>query len=66
MQSGWLAFVYPPPFARQIKRFTTQTAYKRLEMVKAKRVRKLGGTTWLFGGPRSTMLFAERLTAALT
>ena len=34
--------------------------------MKAKRVRTLGGTTWLFGGPRSTMLFADRLAAALS
>ena len=26
----------------------------------------LGGTTWLFGGPRSTMLFADRLAASLS
>ncbi|MDA0161152.1 iron-siderophore ABC transporter substrate-binding protein [Solirubrobacter ginsenosidimutans] len=63
--SGWLAFVYPPQFAKQISGITKQTAYKRLPVVKAKRVRTLGGTTWLFGGPRSTMLFADRLTAAL-
>ena len=64
--SGWLAFVYPPQFSRQVQGITKQTAYKRLAVVKAKRVRTLGGTTWLFGGPRSTMLFADRLTAALT
>ena len=64
--SGWLAFVYPPQFSRQVAGITKQTAYKRLPVVKAKRVRTLGGTTWLFGGPRSTMLFADRLTAALT
>ena len=64
--SGWLAFVYPPQFARQVNGITKQAAYKRLPVVKAKRVRTLGGTTWLFGGPRSTMLFADRLTAALT
>ena len=64
--SGWLAFVYPPQFARRSSGITGQTAYKRLPVVKAKRVRTLGGTTWLFGGPRSTMLFADRLTAALT
>ena len=63
---GWLAFVYPPQYARQVAGITRQSAYKRLPVVKAKRVRTLGGTTWLFGGPRSTMLFAERLTAALT
>ena len=33
VQSGWLAFVYPSAFAWQIKRFTAQNAYKRLEMV---------------------------------
>ena len=27
-------------------------------------MRTLGGTTWLFGGPRSTMLFADRLARA--
>lgn len=63
---GWLAFVYPPRYARQVNGITKQSAYKRLPVVKAKRVRTLGGTTWLFGGPRSTMLFADRLTAALT
>ena len=64
--NGWLAFVYPPQFAKQVSGITKQSAYKRLPVVKAKRVRTLGGTTWLFGGPRSTMLFADRLTAALT
>ena len=66
MQSGWLAFVYPSPFAAQIKRFTAQNAYKRLDMVRRKRVRKLQGNTWLFGGPLSAKVFAQRLTAALT
>jgi ABC-type Fe3+-hydroxamate transport system substrate-binding protein len=64
--TGWLAFVYPPQFAKQVSGITEQSAYKKLPVVKAKRVRTLGGTTWLFGGPRSTMLFADRLTAALT
>ena len=64
--NGWLAFVYPPQFSKQVAGITRQTAYKRLPVVKANRVRTLGGTTWLFGGPRSTMLFADRLTAALT
>ncbi len=64
--NGWLAFVYPPQFERQVSGITKTSAYKRLPVVKAKRVRTLGGTTWLFGGPRSTMLFADRLTAALT
>jgi iron complex transport system substrate-binding protein len=63
--SGWLAFVYPPQFSKQVSGITRQTAYKRLPVVKAKHVRTLGGTTWLFGGPRSTMLFADRLAAAL-
>jgi iron complex transport system substrate-binding protein len=63
--NGWLAFVYPPQFAKQVSGITRQTSYKRLPVVKAKRVRTLGGTTWLFGGPRSTMLFADRLAAAL-
>jgi len=66
VQGGWLAFVYPSPFASQIKRFTAQNAYKRLEMVKKKRVRKLQGNTWLFGGPLSAKVFAQRLTSALT
>ena len=59
--NGWLAFVYPPQFERQVSGITKTSAYKRLPVVKAKRVRTLGGTTWLFGGPRSTMLFADRL-----
>jgi ABC-type Fe3+-hydroxamate transport system substrate-binding protein len=66
VQSGWLTFVYPKAFASQIKRFTAQNAYKRLKMVRGKRVRKLRGNTWLFGGPLSARVFAERLTAALT
>jgi iron complex transport system substrate-binding protein len=63
---GWLAFVYPPQFQRQIAGITKTDAYKRLPVVKASRVRTLGGTTWLFGGPRSTMLFADRLAATLS
>ena len=35
-------------------------------MVKKRRVRNLGGNTWLFGGPLSSKIFAERLTSALT
>ncbi|MDP2711149.1 MAG: iron-siderophore ABC transporter substrate-binding protein [Solirubrobacteraceae bacterium] len=66
IQTGWLAFVYPTPFVTQIKRFTDQDAYKRLAMVRANRVRKLQGNTWLFGGPLSSKVFAQRLTAALT
>lgn len=63
---GWLAFVYPPQYRKQVASITSQTAYKRLPVVRSRHVRTLGGTTWLFGGPRSTMLFADRLTAALT
>jgi ABC-type Fe3+-hydroxamate transport system substrate-binding protein len=66
VQSGWLAFVYPSAFNAQIRRFTSQNAYKRLDMVKRRRVRNLAGNTWLFGGPVSTRIFAERLTAAMT
>jgi ABC-type Fe3+-hydroxamate transport system substrate-binding protein len=66
VQSGWLAFIYPSAFAAQIKRFTSQASYERLDFVKHNRVRKLGGNTWLFGGPVSSRIFAERLTAALT
>jgi iron complex transport system substrate-binding protein len=66
VQKGWMAFIYPSPFAAQIKRFTSQRSYERLEMVKKRRVRKLAGNTWLFGGPLSSRAFAERLTAALT
>jgi iron complex transport system substrate-binding protein len=63
--NGWLAFVYPAQHQRQVSSITKTAAYKRLPVVKAKRVRTLGGTTWLFGGPRSTMLFADRLANAL-
>lgn len=63
--NGYLAFVYPPQYERQVAGITRSAAYKRLPVVKAKRVRTLSGTTWLFGGPRSTMLFADRLAAAL-
>ncbi|MBE2314579.1 iron-siderophore ABC transporter substrate-binding protein [Solirubrobacter sp. CPCC 204708] len=64
--SGWIAFVYPPQFQRQVSGITKTSAYKRLPVVKANHVRTLSGTTWLFGGPRSTMLFADRLAASLT
>jgi len=64
--NGWLAFVYPPQYKRQVSGITKTSAYKRLPVVKGKRVRTLGGTTWLFGGPRSTMLFADRLAASLS
>jgi ferric hydroxamate transport system substrate-binding protein len=63
--NGWLTFVFPPQYARQVGGITRSAAYKRLPVVRAKRVRTLGGTTWLFGGPRSTMLLADRLAAAL-
>jgi ABC-type Fe3+-hydroxamate transport system substrate-binding protein len=66
VQRGWLAFVYPGELAPQIKRFTGQDSYKRLEMVRRKRVRNLRGNTWLFGGPLSAKVFAQRLTDALT
>ena len=64
--NGWLAFVYPPQYAKQVQRLQKTSAYKRLPVVKANHVRTLGGTTWLFGGPRSTMLFADRVAAALS
>ena len=63
--NGWLTFVFPPQFGRQARGIMRSTPYKRLPVVRAKRVRMLGGTTWLFGGPRSTMLLADRLAAAL-
>ena len=66
VQSGWLAFVYPGELAGQIKRFTAQNSYKRLTFVKRKHVRNLRGNTWLFGGPLSSKVFAQRLTDALT
>lgn len=66
VQRGWMAFVYPGELAAQIKRFTSQDSYERLDMVRRKRVRNLRGNTWLFGGPLSAKVFAQRLTAALT
>ncbi len=63
--NGWLTFVFPPQYGRQVGGIMRSAAYKRLPVVRAKRVRSLGGTTWLFGGPRSTMLLADRLAAAL-
>ncbi|MGD9697112.1 MAG: ABC transporter substrate-binding protein [Thermoleophilia bacterium] len=65
VQNGWLAFVYPKEFEGIINRFTAQDSFTELQMVKRKRVRKLSGNTWLYGGPGSTRIFAERLTAAL-
>ncbi len=66
VQSGWLAFVYPRAFRSQIQRFQRQSSFRRLAFVKKRRVRNLGGTTWLFGGPTSARVLAQRLTAALT
>jgi ABC-type Fe3+-hydroxamate transport system substrate-binding protein len=65
VQSGWLAFVYPRVFAAQVGSITRQSAYKRLDMVKKRRVKTLSGNTWLFGGPASARVFAERLTNAM-
>jgi iron complex transport system substrate-binding protein len=65
VQSGWLAFVYPRIFSGQVGRITSQSAYKRLDMVKKRRVKTLSGNTWLFGGPASARVFAERLTNAM-
>ena len=65
VQSGWLAFVYPSIFPAQVGRITSQGAYKRLDMVKKRRVKTLAGNTWLFGGPASARIFAERLTNAM-
>lgn len=65
VQSGWLAFVYPSIFSGQIRRIQSQGAYKRLDMVKKRRVRNLGGNTWLFGGPASARIFAERLASVM-
>ena len=65
VQSGWLAFVYPSIFRAQVGRITSQGAYKRLDMVKKRRVKTLAGNTWLFGGPASARIFAERLASAM-
>lgn len=65
VQSGWLAFVFPEQFRGIIDRFTSQPSFRRLEFVREGRVRTLPGSTWLYGGPRTVRLFAERMTAAL-
>ncbi len=65
VQSGWLAFVYPSIFRAQVGRITSQSAYKRLDMVKKRRVKTLAGNTWLFGGPASARVFAERLASVM-
>jgi iron complex transport system substrate-binding protein len=65
VQSGWLAFVYPSIFSAQVGQITRQGAYKRLDMVRKRRVKTLAGNTWLFGGPASARVFAERLTQAM-
>lgn len=66
VQSGWLAFIYPTEFDAIIKRFTDSPSFKNLAFVKGNRVRKLPGDTWLYGGPKSAAIFAQRLTVALT
>ena len=65
VQSGWLAFVYPAIFRSQVGRITRQGAYQRLDMVRKRRVKTLAGNTWLFGGPASARIFAERLANAM-
>lgn len=65
VQSGWMAFIYPHQYRALIDQVTRTSAWTRLAMVKADRVRKLDGQTWLYGGPRATQQFATRLTAAL-
>ncbi len=66
VQNGWLAFIYPKEFDPIIKRFTSQPSFTNLAFVKKNRVRTLPGNTWLYGGPKSTAIFAQRLTVALT
>ena len=41
------------------------SVWQNLEFVKEKRAYPLGGDTWLFGGPISAEIFAEKVAAAL-
>lgn len=65
VQNGWAAFIYPQQYRSTVQRFTRQESFRRLNMVRKGRVRSLAGNTWPFGGPISTKLYAQRLTAAL-
>jgi len=66
VQHGWLAFIYPAEFDPIIDRFTSQASFRNLAFVKAGRVRTLPGNTWLYGGPKSSAIFAQRLAVALS
>lgn len=65
VQRGWLSFGVPRQFSGTIGRFTAQRSYTSLDMVRKGRVLRLPGDTWPFGGPRSTELLADRVTALL-
>lgn len=65
VQNGWAAFIYPAQYESTVKRFTSQSSFKSLQMVKKGRVRTMPGNTWPFGGPISTRVYAEQLAAAL-
>ncbi len=65
VQNGWAAFIYPAQYESTVKRLTSQSSFRGLTMVKRGRVRTMPGNTWPFGGPISTRVYAERLTAAL-
>ncbi|SCW63265.1 iron complex transport system substrate-binding protein [Paenibacillus tianmuensis] len=50
-------------FANQLKE---NPVWKNLDFVKENRIYAMGGDTWLFGGPLSAQLIAEKATAAMT
>lgn len=66
LRRSWLAFVYPPRYRSLVSRFTSLELWTRSELARKGRVRHLKGDTWMYGGPRSARLLAQRVVAALT
>ncbi len=66
LRGSWLAFVYPPRYRSLVSRFTSLDLWQRSELARKNRVRHLRGDTWMYGGPLSARLLAQRVVAALT
>jgi len=64
-QDGYLVFAYPEQYSDQVESWQEQDAWQELPIVRARRVRTIDGNSWPYGGPQSTKVLAQRITAAL-
>jgi len=65
VQRGWLVLSYLPEFAPLVRAWQREPAWRRLEMVRERRVRTVSGDTWPYGGPLSTKILARRVASQL-